>query len=97
MARLIVKNIIKTNQKFGKTLAKIALDFQKFATKKTSPNVFLVLLTFICLYFIVKKPKVIENVLHLILFINKFIKVITNIFILKIGLLLRLNIKLIFK
>lgn len=78
-------------------MAKVAVDSWKIAAKKTSPDISLVLLTFVYLCLVVQKPKVLEGVSDLILFVDRFTKMVTDVSTLEIGSLSRLNTRLVFK
>lgn len=94
---MIVRGIIKTNQEVCKILTKIALDSQKLAIKRALLDIFLALLASIHLYLAVQEFKIIESILDLVLFVDKFAQVWVDISTPKIGSLSRSNTRLAFK
>lgn len=78
-------SIIETEQEVCKLLFKTTIDSRKLAAKKALLNIFLALLVFVYLYLNVQKSKIIEDIPDLVLFVNKFAKILANIFIPRIS------------
>lgn len=73
------------------------MDSWKLAVKRVLSNISLALLAFVSLCLVVQKPKVMKNVPDLVLFVDKFAKVVVDISIPRIDSSLRSNIRLAFK
>lgn len=93
----IVGSTLETDLELCKASAKRTIDFQKLATKRASPDIFLVALTSVCLSLAAWKLKAIGGILDLILLLDRFSKVVVDISISGIDLLSRSNIKLTLK